>query len=516
MRPSRPVRPRPLSGLASLHRRALGHRREPPLAAVTGITIDSRRCAPATCTPRCPGPGARRRLRRPGRRLGAAAILTDPAGGEPPPRPACRSWSCRPARAGWAARRLDLRRPGGGHAVDRHHRHLRQDHHRLPPRGRAAGGRAPRRADRHRRDAHRRRAHQVRAHHPRGHRPAGAVRGDARARRRRVAMEVSSHALVLGRVDGWSSTSASSPTSPRSTWSSTPTWRTTSRPRPSCSRPSAAGAASSTSTTSTAASCSGRRRGPGHHLLRRGPPRRRLAGRGRRAGPDGSTFTVVGPRRREEAARSPLPGPFNVANTLAAIVALAVAGRAAAGRGRRRRRGARRPGPAGAGATAAQYFLRSSTTPTSRTPSSRSCARCARSPTGRLHVVLGCGGDRDRGQARADGRRGRPARRHGRADLRQPPLRGPARDPRRDARRAPRSVPPHERGTCVVEPDRAAAIAAAVARAEPGDTVLVAGKGHEQGQDIAGVVRPSTTGRCCARSDRRRRDRTGRRSTYEE
>ncbi|MFE0426171.1 hypothetical protein [Streptomyces sp. NPDC058953] len=30
----------------------------------------------------------------------------------------------------------------------------------------------------------------------------------------------------------------------------------------------------------------------------------------------------------------------------------------------------------------------------------------------------------------------------------------------------------------------------AVARAEPGDTVLVAGKGHEQGQDIAGVVRP--------------------------
>ena len=41
-----------------------------------------------------------------------------------------------------------------------------------------------------------------------------------------------------------------------------------------------------------------------------------------------------------------------------------------------------------------------------------------------------------------------------------------------------------------VEPDRRAAISHAVSLARDGDVVLIAGKGHEQGQEIAGVRHP--------------------------
>jgi UDP-N-acetylmuramoyl-L-alanyl-D-glutamate--2,6-diaminopimelate ligase len=41
-------------------------------------------------------------------------------------------------------------------------------------------------------------------------------------------------------------------------------------------------------------------------------------------------------------------------------------------------------------------------------------------------------------------------------------------------------------GGFLVEVDRRAAIRAALAMAGPGDTVLLAGKGHEQGQEFAG------------------------------
>jgi UDP-N-acetylmuramoyl-L-alanyl-D-glutamate--2,6-diaminopimelate ligase len=45
-------------------------------------------------------------------------------------------------------------------------------------------------------------------------------------------------------------------------------------------------------------------------------------------------------------------------------------------------------------------------------------------------------------------------------------------------------------GDVQVEPDRGAEIARALELANPGDVVVIAGKGHEQGQEVAGTVWP--------------------------
>jgi UDP-N-acetylmuramoyl-L-alanyl-D-glutamate--2,6-diaminopimelate ligase len=41
-----------------------------------------------------------------------------------------------------------------------------------------------------------------------------------------------------------------------------------------------------------------------------------------------------------------------------------------------------------------------------------------------------------------------------------------------------------------IDPDRRSAIGRAVSLAEEGDVVVIAGKGHEQGQEIAGETFP--------------------------
>ncbi len=205
-------------------------------------------------------------------------------------------------------------------------------------------------------------------------------------------------------------------------------------------------------------------------------------------GPLDSRFTVLGPKGERIAARSPLAGPFNVANTLAAIVALAAAGldpqSAADGV-------AAVPGVPGRleRVDEGQPFF-AVVDYAHKTDAVESVLRALRKVTeGRLHVVLGCGGDRDTTKREPMG--AAVARFADTAVLTSDNPR--SEDPLAilaTMLQGAASVPAHERGEVQVFEDRAAAIAAAVARAEPGDTVLVAGKGHEQGQDIAGVVRP--------------------------
>nr|WP_312870072.1 UDP-N-acetylmuramoyl-L-alanyl-D-glutamate--2,6-diaminopimelate ligase [Streptomyces himalayensis] len=205
-------------------------------------------------------------------------------------------------------------------------------------------------------------------------------------------------------------------------------------------------------------------------------------------GPMDSHFTAVGPRGERITAKSPLPGPFNVANTLAAIVALATAGLDPQGAANGI---AAVPGVPGRleRVDAGQPYL-AVVDYAHKTDAVESVLRALRKITeGRLHVVLGCGGDRDKTKRAPMG--AAAARLADTAVLTSD-------NPRSEDPLAilatmlagAAEVPAHERGEVQVFEDRAAAIAAAVALARPGDTVLVAGKGHEQGQDIAGVVRP--------------------------
>lgn len=205
-------------------------------------------------------------------------------------------------------------------------------------------------------------------------------------------------------------------------------------------------------------------------------------------GPLGSTFTVVGPDGQSAEASVPLPGPFNVANALGALTALATAGvpleEAVAGV-------AAVPGVPGRleRVDAGQPYV--AVVDYAHKPDAlQAVLESLREVTkGRLHVVVGCGGDRDpykRGPMGAIA-----ARLADTAVLTSD-------NPRSEDALAilatmlngATEVPEAERGEVLVVPDRAEAIADAVKHAHAGDTVLVAGKGHELGQYVRGEVRP--------------------------
>jgi UDP-N-acetylmuramoyl-L-alanyl-D-glutamate--2,6-diaminopimelate ligase len=202
---------------------------------------------------------------------------------------------------------------------------------------------------------------------------------------------------------------------------------------------------------------------------------------------DGSTtFRVVGPGVDLDGGCA-VPGRYNVANALLALALLhedgvdvhvaapAIATASVPGRMER--------------IEAGQPFL--AVVDYSHKPAAVEGALRALRPLtrGRLIIVLGCGGDRDRGKRP---HMGEIAARD--ADLLIVTDDNPRSEDPAAIRRAMldgvAAVPDIERAEVREVGDRAEAISEAVAAARPGDTVLIAGKGHETGQEIAGVVYP--------------------------
>ena len=195
--------------------------------------------------------------------------------------------------------------------------------------------------------------------------------------------------------------------------------------------------------------------------------------------------------------RTGLPGHFNVANASGAFAVARALGvepeMAAAGLARAGRVPGRfEPIDEGQGfAVLVDY---------AHTPDSlENVLRAARRLTaGRLIAVFGAGGDRDRDKRPKMGRAGAEL-----ADLTVITSDNPrSEDPAAivaEVAAGAAGAPELE----VVE-DRRAAIALALGRAAPGDTVVIAGKGHEQGQEFEGGRRIPFDDRDVARKELRR------------
>jgi UDP-N-acetylmuramoyl-L-alanyl-D-glutamate--2,6-diaminopimelate ligase len=125
--------------------------------------------------------------------------------------------------------------------------------------------------------------------------------------------------------------------------------------------------------------------------------------------------------------------------------------------------------------------------------------RAARRLTdGSVIAVFGAGGDRDRDKRPKMGRAGAVG-----ADLAIVTSDNP-RSEKPDAIIAEILAGIDGESRVEVEPDRRAAIALAFSHAGPGDTVVIAGKGHEQGQEFEGGHKVPFDDREVARKELRR------------
>jgi UDP-N-acetylmuramoyl-L-alanyl-D-glutamate--2,6-diaminopimelate ligase len=202
----------------------------------------------------------------------------------------------------------------------------------------------------------------------------------------------------------------------------------------------------------------------------------------------GSRFTVHAPSGATFPARVPLAGDFNVSNALCAVAALGEVGFDPAVVAEAMGRSGGVPGRLER-VDAGQDFL--AVVDYAHKPDAVTAALAALRPltAGRLLVVIGAGGERDPGKRPMMGETA--ARLADVVVVTDDNPRGEDPAAIRAAVSAgalavdePARAELHEVG------DRRAAIRLAVALAGPGDTVVVAGKGHETGQEVAGRTLP--------------------------
>jgi UDP-N-acetylmuramoyl-L-alanyl-D-glutamate--2,6-diaminopimelate ligase len=212
----------------------------------------------------------------------------------------------------------------------------------------------------------------------------------------------------------------------------------------------------------------------------------------------GSRFRCLSPEGELEV-EMPLPGDFNVANALAALsVAHALGHDLAEAAG----------ALAGAEQVPGRFEAIDEGQPFAvvvdyaHTPDSlENVLRAARRITpGRLVSVFGCGGDRDREKRPLMGRAGAEL-----SDVAVVTSDNPrSEDPGAIIDQIRQGIPEDPHAEVVVEQDRRQAIAAALGRAGEGDTVVIAGKGHEQGQEFEGGRKVPFDDRDVAREELRR------------
>jgi UDP-N-acetylmuramoyl-L-alanyl-D-glutamate--2,6-diaminopimelate ligase len=201
--------------------------------------------------------------------------------------------------------------------------------------------------------------------------------------------------------------------------------------------------------------------------------------------PEGSTFTVVTPTGERLAAGVPLTGGFNVANALCAIALAGEAGLDPRLVADGIAHGGGVPGRLER-VDAGQDFL--AIVDYAHKPDAVEAALAALRPLtpGRLVLVIGAGGDRDTGKRPVMGEIGARL-----ADVLVVTDDNPRTEEPGAIRAALLAGTDGVQGAEVLEVgDRRTAIRRAVAMARSGDTVLIAGKGHETGQEIQGTVHP--------------------------